>query len=219
MDANAHPLGRMLDEAARGRFPPFDFAVEVVDPLPGLFDVLVGFTGHYVLAAPVPAEEVQAQLPEGDLTAPVQPPFLTWLGQRLGTGAGILDGVLAAVGTGRGADLLAPVPDLAEHSRAVAARGQRSGVDVYSDASRHGVVTLGRGLVDRWEVSIELDPAARGHGQGRALVADALGLVPEGEPVFAQVSPGNAASLRSFAAAGFTPIGCEILFRRPATPG
>jgi GNAT superfamily N-acetyltransferase len=209
----------MLEDAARGRFPAFDFAVEVVDPPPGPFDVLVGFTGHYVLAGPVTTEEVQAQLPEGDLTAPVRPPFLTWLGQRLGTGAGILDGVLTALGTGRGAESLVSVADLAEHPRAAAASRQRSGVDVYSDAARSGVVTLGRGLVDRWEVSIELDPAARGQGQGRALLADALGLVPSGDAVFAQVSPGNAASLRSFTAAGFSPIGCEILFRRPETPG
>jgi RimJ/RimL family protein N-acetyltransferase len=30
--------------------------------------------------------------------------------------------------------------------------------------------------------------------------------------VFAQVAPGNAASLRAFLAAGFRPIGSEVLF-------
>jgi len=35
-----------------------------------------------------------------------------------------------------------------------------------------------------------------------------------GEPLFAQVAPGNAASLRAFLAAGFVPIGAEVLFPR-----
>jgi len=36
--------------------------------------------------------------------------------------------------------------------------------------------------------------------------------IPEGDVVFAQVAPGNAASLRAFLAAGFRPIGSEVLF-------
>jgi hypothetical protein len=34
--------------------------------------------------------------------------------------------------------------------------------------------------------------------------------------VFAQVAPGNVSSLRAVLAGGFTPIGAEILFARPA---
>ncbi|WP_262505693.1 hypothetical protein [Streptomyces sp. TRM68367] len=63
-------------------------------------------------------------------------------------------------------------------------------------------------------MSIELHRAqgsSRGHG--RSLLSDALSLVPEGEPVFAAVSPGNARSLRAFLACGFTPIGSEVLLR------
>jgi RimJ/RimL family protein N-acetyltransferase len=37
-------------------------------------------------------------------------------------------------------------------------------------------------------------------------------LIPKGDVVFAQVAPGNAASLRAFLAAGFRPIGSEVLF-------
>lgn len=40
----------------------------------------------------------------------------------------------------------------------------------------------------------------------------ARALVPEGEIAFAQVAPGNASSLRAFLAAGFSPIGSEVLF-------
>ncbi|WP_275461151.1 hypothetical protein [Streptomyces noursei] len=50
------------------------------------------------------------------------------------------------------------------------------------------------------------------HAQG-SLLAEALSLVPAGEPVFAAVSPGNARSLRAFLACGFTPIGSEVLLR------
>ena len=38
-----------------------------------------------------------------------------------------------------------------------------------------------------------------------------LATVPDDMCVFAQVAPGNAASVRAFLACGFTPIGSEIL--------
>jgi hypothetical protein len=55
----------------------------------------------------------------------------------------------------------------------------------------------------------QLGPGERGTGRG--LIGDALRLVPAGEPVFAAVAPGNARSLRAFLAAGFTPLGSEVL--------
>jgi RimJ/RimL family protein N-acetyltransferase len=45
----------------------------------------------------------------------------------------------------------------------------------------------------------------------------AAGLVPAGEPLWAQVAPGNAASLRALAAAGFVPVAAEVLFPRSET--
>jgi RimJ/RimL family protein N-acetyltransferase len=59
-------------------------------------------------------------------------------------------------------------------------------------------------------VSIEVDEDARGRGLGRELALAARALARE--PVFAQVSPGNSASLRAFLAAGYRPIGSEVLF-------
>ena len=50
---NAHPLARRLHEVAHGRFPPFDGLVEVTPSPGGLCDALVGFTGHFVLAADI----------------------------------------------------------------------------------------------------------------------------------------------------------------------
>ena len=51
---------------------------------------------------------------------------------------------------------------------------------------------LGHGLVDRYEMSLELVEGARGKGLGRAMICAARTLVASDEPVFAQVSPGNA---------------------------
>lgn len=54
-------------------------------------------------------------------------------------------------------------------------------------------------------------PWARGHGLGRELAAAALGLLPADTPIFAQVSPGNSHSMRATLAAGYRPIGGEVL--------
>ena len=39
-------------------------------------------------------------------------------------------------------------------------------------------------------------------------------IVPAGASVWAQIAPGNAASMRASIAAGFAPIGSEVLFPR-----
>jgi hypothetical protein len=36
--------------------------------------------------------------------------------------------------------------------------------------------------------------------------------VPEGQPVFAQVAPGNPSSVRACLAAGYVAVGAEVLF-------
>jgi RimJ/RimL family protein N-acetyltransferase len=62
------------------------------------------------------------------------------------------------------------------------------------------------------ELSVEVEPEHRGNGLGAAMAAAALALAPPGEPVFAQVNPGNASSVRAFLRAGFHPLGAEVLF-------
>ena len=74
---------------------------------------------------------------------------------------------------------------------------------------------LGRGLADRWEVAVEVAPQARGRGLGRALAMAARSLLPQGRPVWAQIAPGNAASVRAFLAAGYDPVGAEALLISP----
>ena len=66
------------------------------------------------------------------------------------------------------------------------------------------MLIVGPGVAGRWEMAFEVTPAARGRGLGRGLAAAASTLVPDGEPVFAQVAPGNPSSLRACLAAGYT---------------
>jgi GNAT superfamily N-acetyltransferase len=176
---------------------------------------VLAFTAHHVVAAAVEPELVAARLPDGDLSAPMGAAFLGWLGGRLGSRPGSLDVVLAAEGLGGAPPLeLTPGIDLDRHQRVARALRYRSGLQVWTAEGGAGVLVLGRGLAGRREVAFEVDPARRNRGLGRSLVAAARHLTPPGEPLFAQVAPGNAASLRVVAAAGFRPIGAEVLFHR-----
>jgi GNAT superfamily N-acetyltransferase len=208
-------LLRLLQDAACGSPPPADGVVEVWPALPGPVDAVLAFTAHHVVAAGVGPDLVTARLPEGDLGAPMSPGFLGWLGERLGSLPGSLDVVLAAEGLAGDPPLaLRPVGDPGRHPRAARAARYRGDLQTWSADGGAGVLVLGRGLAGRREVSFEVDPARRDRGLGRLLVAAARHLTPQGEVLFAQVAPGNAASLRVVEAAGFRPIGAEVLFHR-----
>ena len=108
---------------------------------------------------------------------------------------------------------------LASHRRVARANRYRRDLQVLGDRDGGGLLVLGRGLAGRWEVAFEVEPERRGRGLGRALARSARHLVPAGEPLFAQVSPGNVASVRALLAAGYAPVGSEVLFSRPAGAG
>ena len=208
-------LLRLLRDAAGGAPPPPDGVVEVWPGPDGPVDAVLAFTAHHVIAAGVEPGLVATRLPDGDLGAPMSAAFLGWLGERLGSRPGSLDVVLAAGGLGGAPPLeLRPVGDPDRHPRAARAVRYRDDLEVWADPEGAGVLVLGRGLAGRRELSFEVDPARRNRGLGRRLVAAARHLTPAGEPLFAQVSPGNAASLRVVEAAGFRPIGAEVLFHR-----
>jgi GNAT superfamily N-acetyltransferase len=214
-------LLRLLHDAARGTPPAPDGLVEVWPPPPGPVDAVLAFTAHHVVAAAVDPGLVAARLPEGDLSAPTGPAFLAWLGDRLGSPPGSLDVVLAAGGLDGPPPLaLAPGGGPERHPRAARAHRYRRDLEVWTAADGAGVLVLGRGLAGRRELAFEVDPAWRGRGLGRLLALAGRHLVPPGEPLFAQVAPGNAASLRTVEAAGFRPVGAEVLFHRDgAGPG
>jgi GNAT superfamily N-acetyltransferase len=208
----SHPLAPILAATARNQFPPPDGSVVFLPKPPHYAGVVAAFTGHTIIATDVPSEELADRLTPCDLAAPVSPAFLHWLGQRLGVAAWLLDAVLVHVGGGDAGLSLVERTDLAQHPRVALALSKRANVRVFSDKQGRGFVALGIGLVGRWEVSFEVEETARDAGLGRALLAAGRALVPPGQPVFAQVTPGNARSLRSILAAGFRPIGSEVLF-------
>jgi len=141
----------------------------------------------------------------------MRPDFIAALARHLGTKPGSVDIILAAAG-------IPSVPDVdlveveAGDARTSRARRFRYDVRSYSDEGSGGVVNLGRGLDGRLELSIELPPESRSIRRGRRIIEAARCLVPSGEVLFASVASGNARCLRAVLAAGFAPIGSEVLF-------
>jgi hypothetical protein len=198
---------RALLDAADGHFPPPDGRVDVV-PAAGRNEAVVALTAHALVATDLPPDDVLAQGPDGYGGA-LAPDFLRWLAGPTGW-IDSIDAVLVARGTGGPAALPAR-PDLADHPRVAFARQLRDDVGVHGDD--RGLVTLATGLAGRREISVEVPVDQRGRGAGRSLVRDALTLVPVGDPVFAAVAPGNAASFRAFLACGFTILGAQVVIQ------
>lgn len=217
-------LAAVLAAAAAGRFPAPD-GNHVVPSPGGPVDAVVGFPFHHVIATSLDADEVLAHLDADDPGAPLHADFLAWMAARLGTSPGSLDVVLAC----RDATALtaAALPsidvsrrsDAVDHPRVHRAARYRSDLVIATDDGLGLVATAGRGLAGRWEIAFELAERLRGRGHGPALATYAASLAPPGEPIFAQVAPANVSSLRTLLAAGFTPIGAEVLFpvRSPST--
>jgi hypothetical protein len=211
---NAHPLAAILDAAASGSYPPADGAVDVLPPVDHLAGIALGFTAHFVFAGAIDVAAVRARTSDGDLSVPMSARFLNWLADELGSNPGTFDALFCARGTGTGAPSWLHEIDAPEHPRVQRASRYRRDMRVYGTESESAVLVVGRGVCDRWEIGYEVAPSAQGQGLGRRLVAAARGLVPEGVPVWAQVAPGNAASMRSTAAGGFSPVAAEVLFPR-----
>jgi GNAT superfamily N-acetyltransferase len=205
-------LADLMREIADGGSSATDRELTVRTPPDGRSVGVLAFAGHNVVSADVPGDWVRNWLPDSDLSAPLQPPFLTVLAAATGRTLDNLDMVLVARATGRDTGMdLTELDEFLEplHPRLARALAQRIGVRAWRCAG--GLLTLGRGVGGRWEVSIEVEPALRGFGLGRGLFTAARGLLPVGEHVWAQVAPGNAASVRAALAAGFRPVGAEVL--------
>lgn len=206
---SAEALARVLRDAAGGRFPPADGGVTIL-PQPSPRDAgVLGFTAHAVVFADADPDWILRQLPPGDLSGPLSPPFLQVLCHATNRSAGSIDLLCVAQPlAGQPPLTLAPEEGVA-HPRIERALSYRN--DVRAWRADGGVMLLGKGVTGRWETAIEVDPDARGRGIGRALARAARHLVPDGEPLWAQVAPANAASVRAFLAAGFEPVGAEVL--------
>jgi hypothetical protein len=210
----AQSLGGILDQAAAGRFLPPDGGVTILPAQsPPRAAGVIAFTAHAVIFVDADPDWVAGQLPPGDLSGPLTPAFLDALCARTGRRAQSTD-VLAVAGPLPGEPeidlvLLAAGADGPVHPRL--ARAHRYRDDVRAWQADGGIVTLGRGVGGRWELAVEVDPDRQGRGLGRRLALAGRHLVPGGAPLWAQIAPGNVASMRAFLAAGYRPAGAEAL--------
>ncbi len=208
----ASSLRDILDAAARGVFPPADGSVTVVRQPAHRDAGVLALTAHSVVFTDEDPRWVRETLDRLDcdaLAATMNPLFLTAFLERTGRWHDTTD-ALAVAGPLPGEPPLA-LRELADpdHDRVVRARKRRDDVRVW--AADGGVLVLGRGVAGRLEVAVEVDEAVRHRGLGRAL-ASAARQLSRGEPVWCQISPGNARSVRAFQAAGYRPVGAEALF-------
>ena len=202
------PLADLLARVAVGCPPPPDGGVTVL-PGYGRDAGVLAFTAHSVVFADVDPHWVRAECGD-DLAAPVSASFLVALAERTGRRVGVLDLLSVAPPLpGPPPARLTEIPD-PDHPRVRRAHRYRDAVTAWRGDGV--VVVIGRGVAGRSEVAVEVDPDQRGRGVGRAALVAARHLVSE--PLWAQVAPGNAASVRAFLAAGFVPVGAEVLLPR-----
>lgn len=210
-------LASLLEMVGRGQPLPADGEVTLLPaPMGAATAAVLGFTAHHVIAADVDPDWVRAQLGDAsdgaDLGRPMQPDFLSALGRHLGARPEGQDVLLVAPASTSPNESPAEAVDPASLDSHRVDRAMHYRQDVAVATLPGGLVTTGRGLAGRWEISVEVRPDCRGKGIGRALARLGRTLVPEGELGWAQVHPANVASLRAFLAAGFRPVGAEVLF-------
>lgn len=203
-------LRDILDAVAQGVLPPPDGRTTVVPQMSERDAGVLAFTAHAVVFVdedPQWVHDTLAAVPCDALAAPMNPWFLMALLERTGRRAETIDAMLVGSPLPGGPPL--PLEEITDggHPRIVYARGRRD--DVRAWTTDGGVLVLGRGVAGRLEVSVEIDEGVRHRGLGRALVAAARHLTTE--PLWAQVAPGNARSMRAFLAAGYRPVGSEAV--------
>ncbi|AVH56369.1 MULTISPECIES: GNAT family N-acetyltransferase [Streptomyces] len=208
-------LRDILDAAAQGVFPPADGGTTIVPQASPRDAGVLAFTAHSVVFTDEDPRWVRTTLSAvgcDALAATMNARFLAAFMERTGRTTDTID--VMTVGSplpGEPPLALTEIDDPG-HPRVVSSRRRRDDVRVWT--ADGGVLVLGRGIAGRLEVAVEVDDGVRQRGLGRAL-ASAARQLSAGEPVWAQVSPGNARSLRAFQAAGYVPVGAEALLIAP----
>jgi hypothetical protein len=208
-----HPCQKLFSEVAAGRFPAWDGMTEPIAAPQGARAAVLAFAGHNVVAADVDPEWVRQTCLPADLVSAVRASFLDELGRRISGLQGPVDLVLMAGSLSGPPGLeLEQLHGNHSHPRMQRAHRVRRDVRIFQTPTGEAMVAIGRGLGGRWEAGFEVEPPRRGHGIGRLLAGATRHLIPAGDAIFLQVAAGNAASLRAVLAAGFRPIGAEVLF-------
>lgn len=207
-------LGEILGQAAEGRYPPPNGEVTILPAQASRGAAgVIAFTAHAVIFVDADPGWVAGLLPPGELSAPLTPRFLDALCARTGRRAQSTDVLTVAPALAGDPEMdlepLAVTAGGALHPRL--ARAHRYRDDVRAWQADGGIVMLGCGVGGRWEVAVEVDQDRQGHGLGRRLALAARHLVPDGAPLWAQIAPGNVASMRAFLAVGYEPAGAEAL--------
>ncbi|MGK4585026.1 GNAT family N-acetyltransferase [Kitasatospora sp. HPMI-4] len=205
-------LEKILAKAAGGMFPPADGSVTVVPQPNEREEGVIAFSAHAVVFTQEDPEWVRKAIaiaPADPLAAPMSPFFLSEFAERTGRAMNTID--LLTVADRLPGEPPIPVQPIEDREHPRIARALLFRDDVRAWSVPGGVLVLGRGVAGRWEVAVEVDPQARGRGLGRALAVAARHLLPEGEHLWSQQTPGNVTSVRAFQAAGYRPVGSEAL--------
>ena len=216
--ATNHQLATMLDDAAFGVFPSADGRVDVLGPPSGPCDAVIAFTGHAVVAGDVSPDWVRRHVQFGrseehEHHPVLAPHFLAALSERLGSPPAGLSMLLAATPTGA-----APVGELdAVDLEPPGWADYRLGVRSYRfrGSTGSGTISIGHGPAGRWDVWIGHDDVPGRSSitvRGRELLHAAKSLIPVRTPLYASVPIHSARSIRMALAAGFRPLGAEVLF-------
>ena len=171
--AAVHPVGRLLSDAAAGRYPPADGGWHRLPQWRSGLSAVLAFTGHAVFAVDDRvSDDTLAALGADGLGGASDPRLVTALAGPTGW-IDSLDLVLVTSGV-PGTTRLVRRPERAAHPRVRHATAVRDDVEGWGTATgsdgADAVVTPGTGMGGLAEMSLELPPKLRGRGLGRELI-------------------------------------------------
>lgn len=174
---------------------------------------IVAFTMRHFILTNLGEPEARRRIDTENFAAPMLAPFVAWFAEAQNLVAGFTDAVLATVAPQGASTMRRTDSDRwMTHPRVTRATRNRRSTEVWVDEDGAGVAVFGNGVAGRLELAVEIDPDRRGAGLGPSLITGAVLTREPGTAVFAQISPGNVASLRAFLKAGFKPICAEVIF-------
>jgi len=212
-----HPLVTALEEAAHGRFPEPDGAAVVGGPIPGPCDSVAFFADHIVVAADVSESWVQEQFDRYQSNRSPEDPatglavFLGAFSAKLGNPA--ISANLLTVSPYRADYLHGTLEPGGEADPGWAAYHTEVRCHRYVGAANSGVIAIGRGPGQRWDVHLRIDESDRsGGGAAQELLTAAKTIVPDRGLLFGSAPLHDPRLLRIGMSSGFRAVCTEVLF-------